>query len=93
MRLLEDHRPTAVHEDAVLEVQLDGAGEDAALDLAAEADEVLDGVAVGDVGDVLVDYGPGIELLADVVGCGPYGLDAPLVRPPVGVGPREGLSL
>jgi hypothetical protein len=39
-------------------VQPDGAGQDAAFDLAAEADEVVDRVAVGDVRDVLVDYGP-----------------------------------
>ena len=71
-------------------MQPDGAGEDAPLDLAAEADEVVDRVAVGDVGDVLVDYGAGVELLADVVGRSTYGLDAPLVRPPVGVGPGEG---
>src|SRR5918997_1286145 len=89
-RLLEDDGSVAVHEDAVFEVQPDGACEDAPLDLAPEADEVLDRVAVGDVGDVLVDYGAGVQLLADVVGRGPDGLDAPLVRPPVGVGPGEG---
>src|SRR5215210_6431117 len=57
--LLEDHRAVAVHEDAVLEVPPHGAGEDAAFDLATEAHEVVHRVAVGDVGDVLVDYGAG----------------------------------
>ena len=72
-------------------MQPDGAGEDAPLDLAAEADEadeVVHRVAVGNVGDVLMDDGPGVQLLVDVVGGGTYGLDAPLVRPAVRVGPR-----
>ena len=62
-------------------MQPDGAGEDAPLDLAAEADEVVDRVAVGDGRHVLVDYGAGVQLLAYVVGCGPDGLDATLVPP------------
>src|SRR3712207_5618083 len=90
LRLLEDDRPGAVHEDAVLEVQPNGAGQHAPLDLAPEADEVVHRVAVGYVGDVLVDYWACVELLAHVVGRGAYGLHTPLVGPPVGVGAREG---
>lgn len=38
----------------------DGAGQDAALYFAAQAHEVFDGVTVGNVGHVLVEYRPGI---------------------------------
>jgi hypothetical protein len=62
-------------------VQPDGAGQDAPFDLPAEADEVFDRVAMGDVRDVLVDDGPGVQLLAYVVGRRPDGLYASLVRP------------
>jgi hypothetical protein len=84
---LEDDGAAAVDEDAVFEVPPDCAGENPPLDLAAEAHEVFDGVAVGDVGDVLVDDRTCVELLGHVVGGRAYGLHAPLVRPPVGVGP------
>src|SRR3712207_5480324 len=89
-RLLEDHGAVAVDQDAVLQVPADGAGEDAPLDLAAQAGQVLHGVAVGDVGNVLVDYRAGVELLRYVVDGRPDRLHPPLVGPAVGVRAGEG---
>ncbi len=48
--------------------------EDAALDPPPEAHEVVHGVAVGNVGDVLVDYGASAEVGGDVVGGSADGL-------------------
>src|SRR5215213_5850744 len=67
-----------------------GAGKRPPLYLAAEADQVLDRVAVGDLGHVLVDYGSRVELFGDVVGARADGLHAPLVCPTVGVSTGEG---
>ena len=89
-RLLEDHGAVAVNQDAILQVPADGVGEDAPLDLPAEADQVLYGVAVGDVGNVLVDYRAGVELLRYVVGGRPDRLHSPLMGPAVGVRAGEG---
>src|SRR5215207_2245311 len=88
--LLEDDGPYAVNQDPVLQVPADGAGEDPALHLASEADEIFDRVAMRNVGDVLVNYRARIELLGDVVGRSPDGLHTPLMRPAVGVGSCEG---
>src|SRR5918997_6294693 len=88
--LLEDYGAVAVDKHPVLQVPPHRAGEDAPLDLAPEADEILGGVAVGYVGDVLVDDGPRVEILRDVVGGRADRLHAPLVSPAVGVGPGEG---
>jgi hypothetical protein len=51
--LLEDDRALAVYEYPVLQVPTDGTGENAPLDLASEADQILHGVAVGDMGYIL----------------------------------------
>ena len=87
-RSLEDHGAVAVNQDAVLQVPADGASEDTPLDLPAEADQVLYGVAVGNVGDVLVDDRASIELLRYVVGGRPDRLHPPS-RGPGGRGPRR----
>jgi hypothetical protein len=79
-RLLKDDGPVPVYENAVFEVPPDGAGEDPPFDLAAEAHEVFDRVAMGDVGDVLMDDGPSVEFLGHVVGSSADRLYAPLVR-------------
>ena len=86
----EDDRAGAVEQDAVVEVGLDRAGEDEALDVAADPHQVVDLVAVADPGHVLVDDRAGVELLGDVVGGGADQLDAALVGAAVGVGADEG---
>ena len=58
---------------------LDRAGEDEALDVAADPHQVVDLVAVADPGHVLVDDRAGVELLGHVVGGGADQLDAALV--------------
>lgn len=88
--LLEDYRPAAVYQDAVSEVPTHGAGQNAAFYLPALTNQVVHGLAVGNVGDVLVDYRSGVEVFCDVVGRRADGLYAPLVRPAVRVGPDEG---
>src|SRR5918998_5081002 len=87
---LEVHGAVAVNQDAVLQVPADGASENTPLDLPAEADQVLYGVAVGNVGDILVDDRASIELLRYVVGGRPDRLHPPLVGPAVGVRAGEG---
>lgn len=67
----------------------DGAGEDAPFDLATEPDEVGDGVAVGNVGDVLVDDLPRVQLVGYVVSGRPDHLHTALVRPSIRVCPDE----
>src|SRR5215212_954331 len=89
-RLLEDHGTVAVNQDAVLQVPADGAGKDTTLDLPAEADQVLYGVAVGNVGDILMDDRASVELLRYVGGGRPDRLHPPLVGPAVGVRAGEG---
>ena len=77
-------------EDAVPDVPGDGAGEDSAFDLAADAAEVADVVAVIDAVDVLLDERAGVEVGGDVVGGGADRLDAALVGLGVGFGTDEG---
>src|SRR3990172_9917413 len=57
----------AVHEHAVAEVQVDGAGEHDLLEIAALAHQVVDGVAVADSGDVLLDDRSLVQLRRGVV--------------------------
>ena len=68
----------------------DGAGEDAALEVAAHALQVVDGVAMRDARHVLLDDGAGVELGRDVVGRGSDDLHAALPGLPVRVGADEG---
>ena len=56
--LLEDYGAVPVDRQPILQVPPHRAGEDAPLDLAPQADEILGGVAVGHVRHVLVDDGP-----------------------------------
>ncbi len=88
--LVEDHRLVIVHEHAILEVPAHGAGEDDALELAAEADEVGARVAVGHAQHVLLDDGARIQISRGVVRRRPDDLDSPLLRLPVRIGAREG---
>ena len=68
MVLLEDDCAVPVHEHPVLQVPADGARQHPSFDLPAEQRQVLHGIAVGYVGDVMVDDRPGVELVGDVVG-------------------------
>lgn len=68
----------------------DGACEDAALDLASHAHELVNGVMVADVGNVPACYRTGVEVCGDVVGGSVYGLEAHAVVAVVGAGLNEG---
>ncbi len=61
--LLEDHSAVAVYQYLMLEVLPLGVVQDKLLILVPQVHQVLHSVAVGDVGDVLVDRGPGIRSL------------------------------
>ena len=88
--LVEDYGLVAVNDYAVAEVKVDGAGEDGLFEVAAFANEVVDGVAVRDADDVLVDDGALIEFGGDVVGGGTDDLHTALVGVVVGAGAGEG---
>ena len=79
-----------MHQHPVVEVVADGAGEDEALEVAADADQVLERVAVADPLYVLLDDRAGVELLGRVVGGGADQLHAAVVRAPVRIGAGEG---
>jgi len=68
----------SVDEYAVFDVGADGAGEDYFFEVAAFADEIFDGVAVGDADYVLLDDGAIVEDFGDVVAGGADELDAAL---------------
>ena len=87
----EDDRAVAVHEDAVLRMEADGLGEDAAFHVLAERHHVLRGVGVRDAGDVLLDDRPLVQVGGHVVGCRADQLDAAIVGLRVGARPlKEG---
>ena len=90
LRLLEDHGTVTIRwhlEDRVL---ADRPCQDASLYLAPDPHQVVHSVAVGNVSDVLVDYGAGIEFFGNVVGGGTDDFHASLVSPTVGVRFDEG---
>jgi len=68
----------------------DRPGQDQALDVASDPDQVRDLVAVADPGHVLVDDRAGVEFLGHVMGRGPDQLDPALVCFAVRVGADEG---
>lgn len=86
---LKNYGSLAVDQYPVLEVGGDGAGEDDALDVAADTDQVGDLVGVADPDHVLVDDRAGVELGGHVVGGRADQLDAALVGASVGVGADE----
>jgi len=68
--LLEDHGLIDIKQDTVFDVPADGAGEYDLFEVAAFADEVFDGVAVGYADYILLDDGTVVEDFGDVVaGC------------------------
>ena len=65
--LLEDHGLIDIKQDTVFDVPADGAGEYDLFEVAAFADEVFDGVAVGYADYILLDDGTVVEDFGDVV--------------------------
>ena len=86
----EDDRLVVVGEDLALGVPADGAGEDDFFEIAALADEVGDGLAVGDADDVLFDDGALVEIAGDVVAGGSDDFDAAGVGGVIGFCAGEG---
>ena len=67
---LENHCLVAVDQDAVFYMQADGAREHDLFQIAALADQVIDGVAMGDADYILLDDGAVVENFSDVMaGC------------------------
>lgn len=86
----EDHRLVAVKKNAVFDVPADGAGQDDLLQVAAFANEILDGVAMRDADHVLLDDGTVVEDFADIVTGRADQFDAALKGLMVGLGANEG---
>ncbi len=57
----------SMDQDAVFQVVAQSPGEDIVLNILAKANHVLDGIAVADADDILLDDGPGIQLFGDIV--------------------------
>ena len=87
---VEHDRLVAVGQDAVAEVQADGAAEDGAFEVTALADHVFDGIAVGDAGHCLFDDWTFIQIHGHVVACGPDQFHAAQEGLMVGLGADEG---
>src|SRR3954451_82219 len=87
---LEDDGALAVDEHPVLEVGADGPSEHQSLQVPSGPGQVGDLVPVGYPRGVLLDDGPGVEILGDVVRRRPDQLDAPLPGSLVRIGTREG---
>src|SRR3954452_13626627 len=85
----EDDGARALDDDAVLAVPGDRLREHLALDVAADPSHVLDGRAVVDAGDLLLDDRPGVELRGHVVRGRPDQLHPAVVRRPVRVRAHE----
>ena len=80
----------AIKKDAVFDMPTNRAGKDDFLEVAALADEVFHGVAVGDADHVLFDDGPIVENFSDVVAGCPDQLYAAFEGLMVGSGADEG---
>ncbi len=66
----ENHGLVAVEKDSVFDVPAHGAGENYLFQVAAFANEILDGIAVGNTDDVLFNDGTIVQNFGDVVaGC------------------------
>jgi hypothetical protein len=74
----ENHGLIAIEKDPVFDVPADGAGKDHLLQVAALADEIFHGIAVGDADDILLDDGTVVENFGDVMAGGADQLDAAL---------------
>ncbi len=67
---LENHCFIAVQKDAVFDMPADGSGEYDFFEVATFADQVFDGVAMGDADYILLDDGAVVENFSDVMaGC------------------------
>ena len=66
----ENYRFVAIKKNAVFDMPADGPGENDFLEIAAFADEIFNGVAVGDADYVLLDDRTVVQNLSDVMaGC------------------------
>ncbi len=88
-RSVEDDGPVGVDQHPVLEVPAQSPGQDRPLHVPTDAQQIVDGVAMVDAADVLLDDGAGVQLGGHVVAGGPDQLDAPLEGLMVGTGPGE----
>ena len=92
---VEDDGSVFIGQQAMVKVPIDGAGEHDFFEIAAEADEIVHALAVGDPDDVLLDDGAFVELLCDVVGRGADDFDAAVVGGLIGacagIGGEKGL--
>src|SRR5207253_6750868 len=68
--LVKDHGLVPVEQDAVLDVPADSAGEDHLFQVAAFLQQVVEGIAVGDAHDILLNDGTVIEDFGDVMAGG-----------------------
>jgi hypothetical protein len=87
--LLKDYGLVPIQEDAVFHVPTNGARQNNFFNVPAFLDEIVDGVAMVDAGDILVDDGTIVEHLSHVVRSGADQLDAPLERLVVGLRAHE----
>ena len=88
--LVEDDGAVFVGQQTMVKVSVDGTGEDDFFQVAAEADEVVHALSVGNADDVLFDNGAFVEFFGDVVGGGADDFDASVVGGLVGACSGEG---
>src|SRR5258706_12058124 len=78
--LIKDRRFSSTREDTKSEMQMDRARQHHSFQIAAFADQIVDGVSMADSHDVLLDDGAVVQLLRHVVARGSNQLDAPVIR-------------
>jgi hypothetical protein len=83
------HCLATIQNDAILEMEAQRAGQHAALDVTALADQVIRGIAMADALDVLVDDRTLVEVGSDIMRRGADQLDAAGVRLVVRFGTLE----
>ena len=81
---VEDDSAVLVGQQAMVQVPIDGAGENDFFEISPEADESVHALPMRDPDDVLFDDGALVELFGDVVGGGTDDFDAAVVGGLVG---------
>jgi len=76
-------------QEAVFQVVAQSLGADIVFNIPAKANHVLDGIAVVDADDLLLDDGPGIQLFGDIVAGRVNELHPSLRSPLIGSGTDE----
>src|SRR5450755_1026767 len=87
--LLEDYRLVSIEQNAVFHMPANSARQHDFFQIAALLDQIVDGVAMVDADDVLLDDGAVVEYLGNVVGGSADQLYAALERLVVGLGADE----